>query len=232
MSRTAIATRPAPRTAAGGRVALIIADEHGERILKCLRAQAFEITVFGSLEELSGEGEPQNFSAVVLWAQDTVSAPARLVEPLARHFARTPIVVVCGGVERWEVRAALAAGAAGVVLLDDLDAALWPCLLAVRAGQACVPRGHWRQIEPPTLSARERQILGLLVRGYMNSEIAAKLFLAESTVKSHLSSAFGKLGVRSRKDAVSLILDPERGLGMGILGLGGEPVELIEASAQ
>jgi hypothetical protein len=35
----------------------------------------------------------------------------------------------------------------------------------------------------------------------------------------------GKLGVRSRNEAVSLILDPERGLGMGILGLGGEPVE-------
>jgi hypothetical protein len=41
----------------------------------------------------------------------------------------------------------------------------------------------------------------------------------------------GKLGVRSRNEAVSLILDPERGLGMGILGLGGEPVEPTPASA-
>jgi hypothetical protein len=61
--------------------------------------------------------------------------------------------------------------------------------------------------------------------GYMNSQIAEQLFLAESTVKSHLSSAFGKLGVRSRNEAVSLILDSERGFGMGILGLGGEPIE-------
>ncbi len=68
--------------------------------------------------------------------------------------------------------------------------------------------------------------------GYMNSQIAERLFLAESTVKSHLSSAFGKLGVRSRNEAVDLILNPERGLGMGILGLGGEPLETIPATAQ
>jgi DNA-binding NarL/FixJ family response regulator len=208
-----------------GRAALIAADECGERILKCLRAQALEIVVFDSPEELLGEAGLHGFSVLVLWARDTISAPVRLVEPLARRFERTPIVVVCASIERWEVRAALAAGAAGVVLLDDLDAALWPCLQAVRSGQTCVPRRHWRQIEPPALSAREKQILALVVMGYTNSRIAAQLFLAESTVKSHLSSAFGKLGVRSRNEAASLILDPERGLGMGILGLGGEPVE-------
>ena len=61
--------------------------------------------------------------------------------------------------------------------------------------------------------------------GYMNSEIAEQLTVAESTVKSHLSSAFTKLGVKSRHEAVDLILDSERGLGMGILGIGGEPIE-------
>jgi DNA-binding NarL/FixJ family response regulator len=207
-------------------VALIAADERGERMLECLRAQAFEIAVFDSLEELSGKTGQRDFSVIVLWAQDTVSAPARLVEPLAQRFAQTPIVMVCAEIERWAVRTALAAGAAGVVLLDELDTALWPCLQAVQSGQTCVPRGHWRQIEPPAFSAREKQILALVVMGYMNSQIAAQLFLAESTVKSHLSSAFGKLGVRSRNEAASLILDPERGLGMGILGLGGETVEL------
>ena len=72
------------------------------------------------------------------------------------------------------------------------------------------------------LSAREKQILGLVVMGLMNSEIAARLFLAESTVKSHLSSAFRKLGVRSRTEASELILDPERGLGTGILAISEE----------
>jgi DNA-binding NarL/FixJ family response regulator len=94
----------------------------------------------------------------------------------------------------------------------------------VLAGQTCVPQAHSHEIEPPVLSSREKQILGLVVMGYMNSQIAEQLFLAESTVKSHLSSAFAKLGVRSRNEAVNMILDADRGLGMGILALGGEPV--------
>jgi len=191
-----------------------------------------EIAAFDSVEALFGETEHHDFSVIVLSLQGTVSGPARPIELLAERFTETPIVVVCADIERWEVRAALAAGAAGLVLSDDLDAALCPCLHAVQAGQTCVPRGHWRQIEPPALSAREKQILGLVVMGYMNSQIAAQLFLAESTVKSHLSSAFGKLGVRSRNEAVGLILDPERGLGMGILALGGEPVETTPASVR
>jgi DNA-binding NarL/FixJ family response regulator len=95
-----------------------------------------------------------------------------------------------------------------------------------------VPQAYWREIEPPALSTREKQILGLVVMGYMNSQIAEQLFVAESTVKSHLSSAFGKLGVRSRNEAVDLILDSERGLGMGILSLGGDSVEAIPTTAQ
>jgi DNA-binding NarL/FixJ family response regulator len=207
-----------------GRVALIAPSGTRERIARNLRGQPVEIAAFDSVEELPSDSTQCELAAIVLWVHDTVPAPAGLIAPLAHRFARTPIVVVCADIERWEVRAALAAGACGVVLSDQLDSALCPCLQAVQAGQTCVPRGHWRQIEPPALSSREKQILGLLVLGYMNSQIAAQLFLAESTVKSHLSSAFGKLGVRSRNEAVSLILDPERGLGMGILTLGGEPL--------
>jgi DNA-binding NarL/FixJ family response regulator len=136
-----------------------------------------------------------------------------------------PILVVCAEIRPGELRGALAAGATGVVLESTLAGALEPSLAAIRAGQVCVPRREVRQIDPSTLSAREKQILGLVVMGYMNSEIADQLFVAVSTVKSHLSSAFAKLGVRSRSEAVELIVDPERGLGMGILALGGEPLE-------
>src|SRR6185312_13137483 len=118
----------------------------------------------------------------------------------------------------------LAAGAAGVVAEPELAAALAPCLRAVLAGQSCVPAAQAAQLAPAALSAREKQILGMVVMGCMNGEIAQRLYLAESTVKSHLHSAFCKLGVRSRNEAVSAILDPARGLGPGILTLAAEPV--------
>jgi DNA-binding NarL/FixJ family response regulator len=168
--------------------------------------------------------------AIVLWIEDPLCSMHRLIEPLTKRFPQVAVVVAGDGLQRREVRAALAAGAAGVVIYDELPDSLAPCLRAVRVGQICVPREHRGQVEPPVLSTREKQILGLVVMGYMNSQIAGQLFLAESTVKSHLSSAFGKLGVRSRNEAVDLILDPERGLGTGILGLGGEPLDTAAAT--
>jgi len=234
MSKTGIAVAPSPipsRTMCAA-VALIADQSVSERLVDIIKGKELSVSAFDDLDALllwSSESSP---ALVVVWVHDMSSPLARFVEPLAQRFEQTPIVLACAELERWEVRAALAAGAAGIVLHEDLDSALGPCVQAVLAGQTCVPRDHWRQIEPPALSSREKQILGLVVMGYMNGQIAEQLFLAESTVKSHLSSAFGKLGVRSRNEAVNLILDPERGLGMGILALGGEPVESPAAAAQ
>ncbi|HEV2885569.1 MAG TPA: response regulator transcription factor [Jatrophihabitans sp.] len=57
----------------------------------------------------------------------------------------------------------------------------------------------------PTLglvSARELEVLALLAQGMSNSEIAAKLFISDSTVKRHLTNVYAKLGAVSRVDAV------------------------------
>ncbi|HWY90154.1 MAG TPA: response regulator transcription factor [Solirubrobacteraceae bacterium] len=227
MSRVGTHARRSPATSdalySKPAVALIADDDARERIAAILAHGGLGFDMFTDVEELlDAKSDP---SLILVWVEDADSSLSKTVESLAHRFEQTPIVAACPYIERWEMRSALAAGAAGAVLHDNLEAALVPCLQAVLAGQTCVPRDHWRQIEPPALSAREKQILGLVVMGYMNSQIAEQLFLAESTVKSHLSSAFGKLGVRSRNEAVNLILDPERGLGMGILALGGEPVE-------
>jgi DNA-binding NarL/FixJ family response regulator len=56
------------------------------------------------------------------------------------------------------------------------------------------------------LSSRERQVLGLLVQGATNKEIARRLNVAERTVKAHVTGLFNKLGVNSRTEAVSLAL--------------------------
>jgi DNA-binding NarL/FixJ family response regulator len=212
-------------------IALIAAEMPRESITPVLGRAGLRFSVFDDVASLLRD-QPTGVSALlVLYVDETVSGLLAQIESLARSSPQTPLVVVCSAIERRGVRAALAAGAAGIVPARDLESALGPCIHAVLAGQTCVPREFWRQIDPPALSSREKQILGLVVMGYMNSQIAEQLFLAESTVKSHLSSAFGKLGVRSRNEATSLILDPERGLGMGILALVGEAETLESTSA-
>lgn len=60
------------------------------------------------------------------------------------------------------------------------------------------------------LSAREMDVLKLLVAGASNKMIAAQLNLSENTIKSHLSHIFGKLQVQSRAEAVAVAL--QRGI--------------------
>jgi DNA-binding NarL/FixJ family response regulator len=213
-------------------VALVADDGPREHVGGILKAQGLRFATFDELDELLACERRDEFDAIVMWVANPVTSLARHIESVRSQAEQIPIVVICADIQRWELRTALAAGIAGVVLEDEMSATLGACLQAVKAGQICVPRQHWRQIEPPALSTREKQILGLVVMGFMNSQIAERLFLAESTVKSHLSSAFGKLGVRSRNEAVKLILDSERGFGMGILGLGGESLQPSTAGTQ
>jgi len=228
--------REAITDAAHGTVGLIAGDEVCTDTRKLtseiVAREGFELASFDSVEAITRIDQSAALVVILLWLETPASSVPGLVDSLTKRFEEIPVVLACASIQRWEVRAALASGAAGVVTYGELKDSLGPCLHAVRAGQICVPRGHWRQVEPPVLSTREKQILGLVVMGYMNSQIADQLFLAESTVKSHLSSAFGKLGVRSRNEAVDLIVNPERGLGMGILGLGGEPLEAVAGATR
>ena len=51
------------------------------------------------------------------------------------------------------------------------------------------------------LTSREREILGLLTRGWTTRQISKELFLSEGTVKSHLTAIYRKLGVTNRTEA-------------------------------
>ena len=138
---------------------------------------------------------------------------ARLNEGAARR-----IVVVsplCGSLG---ARRAVRAGATSLVLEHELDAALVPAVRAVAAGLTAVPSVLQNDMDGLAFSHRERQVLRLAIDGSTNREIATTLFLAESTVKSHLSSAYRKLGAAGRKDAAAMILDPDEGLVDMVLG--------------
>lgn len=125
------------------------------------------------------------------------------------------------------VRKLVARGVRAVVPWSEVASALAVSIDVVRAGQISFPASAAGSTRP-VFTVREKQVLGMVVLGFSNSEIAQRLFVAESTVKSHLSSAFAKLGVRSRRAAADAILDPVNGLGTGILAISGsddaEPV--------
>ena len=109
-------------------------------------------------------------------------------------------------------------GADGFLAEDQLEPALAAVVRTVALGHVCVPRELRRSLVRPAFSHREREVLALVVGGLHNREIADRLFLAESTIKSHVASAFAKLGVRSRKEAAALVLDPDEGLRELVLG--------------
>lgn len=126
---------------------------------------------------------------------------------MRRGFPRTRIVAVMPEDSRRGVRRALEAGADGVVFDTQLESALSLTVRTVMAGQTVVPAAGRLELDRPTLSTREKQVLAMVVAGMSNKAIAGELYLAESTVKCHLSSAFSKLGVRSRNEAADLIVN-------------------------
>lgn len=164
--------------------------------------------------ELCEERAPELF---LLGVRRPDSRSLDSVHALIAACESTKVILISKRAGEGDVRKALDAGVRGLVELGHVEGALGSVIEVVRAGQVSVPSSRSRELRKQVLTAREKQILGLVVMRMTNAEIAAKLFLAESTVKSHLSSAFAKLGVSSRSEAASLILDPQSGAGLGIL---------------
>jgi DNA-binding NarL/FixJ family response regulator len=162
--------------------------------------------------------EPEPGALIVLISPAREDARLRDIRELTEaHPSAAILAVVPTEVPSAGLRRVLLAGATGIVVEDDVERALVPTARAVLAGQLTVPSVLGQQVAPRPLSHREKQILALVMLGMTNREIASKLFLAESTVKTHLSSAFRKIDARSRSEAVARIQDPDAGYGAGIL---------------
>jgi DNA-binding NarL/FixJ family response regulator len=153
--------------------------------------------------------------AIVTWKRATRREVAEVPALRERHAG--PIVALLAELPSTRGARAVAARVEGSVLASDLERSLPATLWAVSAGQCVVPRSVRQLVDRPALSPRERQVLAMVVLDCSNAEIARKLVVSESNVKSHLTSAFSKLGVTSRSAAAELILDRESGLGPGIL---------------
>jgi DNA-binding NarL/FixJ family response regulator len=195
------------------RIALALEDETTrDALVSALAAGDLPVNTGALPLRRIGELAQSPPDAVVVAADLTGAAGLAAVRRVRKEMPAARIVVVAPDAGAGVVRQALNAGADALVPEAELERSLAPVVHAVLAGFVCTPRLARRLVAKPTFSHREKEVLELLVAGLTNRQIASRLYLAESTVKSHLASAFAKLGVRSRKDAAALLLDPAEGL--------------------
>jgi DNA-binding NarL/FixJ family response regulator len=128
--------------------------------------------------------------------------------PTARMIALTTY----GGDE--DIRRALAAGVLAYLTKDVLHDELLKAIRAVHEGHtylpAAVAAALAAQLPRPDLSAREIQVLELIVRGLANKQIAYTLNIAEHTVKNHVKNILSKLGAQDRTQAATAAI--QRGI--------------------
>lgn len=196
------------------RVVVLAAGASAGRVRRSLVADGLEVVATARTTAQLGRSA-ERADAIVVQLPDR--EPAARVAELREAVPDARVVAVARALNVRQLRSLLDAGVDTVVLDRDASSALAPAVRAACAGQFSIPRSLRQTFVTPVLSTREKQVLGLVVLGFSNSEIARKLHLSESTVKSHLSSSFAKLGARSRSEATALILDPATGLGTGIL---------------
>jgi DNA-binding NarL/FixJ family response regulator len=125
--------------------------------------------------------------------------------------ARLIALTTYGGDE--DIRRALAAGVRSYLTKDVLHDELLKAIRAVHAGERYLPAGVAAlssQSGAPDLSARETQVLELIVQGLANKQIAYSLGIAEHTVKNHVKNILAKLGVQDRTQAATAAI--QRGI--------------------
>jgi len=143
---------------------------------------------------------------------------ATATHAIRQRFPQVQIIVLTSFKEGKVIQKALEAGAIGYLLKDVSADDLVRAIRAAHAGRATLsPEAAQSLVEesnlPPApgldLTDRERDVLKLMIEGLNNTQIAGRLTVSPSTVKSHVSNILAKLGVASRTEAVTVALRNE-----------------------
>jgi NarL family two-component system response regulator LiaR len=153
---------------------------------------------------------------MVMPGLDGVSA----TRAIRQQFPAVQVIALTSYKEGKLIQNALEAGAIGYLLKDVTADDLVRAIRAAHAGRTTLSPDVAQVIveaanQPPALGGdlteREREVLTLMIEGLNNTQIAGRLTVSPSTVKSHVSNILSKLGVASRTEAVTLAL--RQGLG-------------------
>ncbi|MBP8000536.1 MAG: response regulator transcription factor [Chloroflexi bacterium] len=134
-------------------------------------------------------------------------------QAIRQQFPLVQVIALTSFKERELVHRAIQAGAIGYLLKDISAEQLVQAIRAAHAGRTTLAQEATQALihsttQPPALghdlTERERDVLTWMVSGLNNTEIAEKLFVSPSTIKTHVSHVLSKLGVTSRTEAAAL----------------------------
>jgi len=143
---------------------------------------------------------------------------AAATEIIRERWPQTQVVALTSFKDQEWVERALRAGAVGYLLKNVSAEELADAVRAAHAGRATLaPEATQALVQAvqsggdppgpdPDLTAREREVLALLVEGLSNPEIAERLSVSRSTTAGHVSNILHKLGVSNRAEAISLAI--------------------------
>jgi len=135
---------------------------------------------------------------------------------IRREYPGIQVIALTSFDDRDLVQGALKAGAIGYLLKNTPIDELASAIRAAHAGKSTLAPEALKalleaSLQPPEpdygLTDRELEVLALIVEGLSNPEIGDRLVIGLSTVKTHVSSIFAKLGVSNRVEAASLALE-------------------------
>ena len=136
------------------------------------------------------------------------------LQSLQMNRHRTKVAIVANAEREWQIRDALKRGVAAFVVIGTSADDLFVAVRAVHRGDChlspSIAAKLAMSLVAQPLTEREGQVLALLTDGLCNKHIAARLDISLGTVKAHLRSAFGKLGVHTRTEAI--LMAERRGL--------------------
>jgi DNA-binding NarL/FixJ family response regulator len=157
---------------------------------------------------IGGESSAGSPSCVVLYAGGMEEGCLEGMGRIRELYPGVPLLVLGSHLDLALAWATLENGADGFVHAEMDPAQVLSAVEVVQRGELAAPRQLLRyllsQNENPIigdLSARQREILELVVEGLSNAEIAGRLYLSESTIKQHLRAVYQVLGVRNRTEA-------------------------------
>jgi NarL family two-component system response regulator LiaR len=134
---------------------------------------------------------------------------------IRQRYPNVQVIALTSFKDKDLIKNALEAGAIGYLLKDVTADELARAIRAAHVGRATLSPDVAQVIvqtasQPPEpgldLTEREREVLALMVEGLNNTQIAGRLSVSPSTIKSHVSNILAKLGVSSRTEAVTLAL--------------------------